>query len=212
VALAVVASPGGLVPRPASKSSKNIRKRGQDAIRHRWFSSPSETFSRMVVQHRTRIAKIAANTPEQEPNEKIIRELYHLAEATSKDTPKFVSLFADGGNFYDVPAGKKYYGKDIRVTVDVYAAAFPDMHRELYDFYFYDDVVVVELSLNGTHNGALTIPAGTIPPTGKWMKTPCCDVFHLKEGKVVSFHCYVAVPILLEQLGVFMNLQAALQR
>jgi hypothetical protein len=28
---------------------------------------------------------------------------------------------------------------------------------------------------------------------------------------VTSFHCYVAVPILLEQLGVFMNLQAALK-
>lgn len=41
------------------------------------------------------------------------------------------------------------------------------------------------------------------------MHTPCCDVFHLKDGKVMSFHCYVAVPILLEQLGVFLNLQAA---
>ena len=31
------------------------------------------------------------------------------------------------------------------------------------------------------------------------------------DGKIVSFHCYVAVPILLEQLGVFNNLQAALK-
>jgi hypothetical protein len=31
----------------------------------------------------------------------------------------------------------------------------------------------------------------------------------LTDGKVTSFHCYVAVPILLEQLGVFMNLRAA---
>ena len=171
-----------------------------------------EIFSRIVVQHLTWIEKMAAQPPERERNEKIIRELYHLAEAASKDTPKFVSLFADGGYFYDVAAGKKYYGNDIGLTVDVYAAAFPDMHRELYDFYFYDNVVIVELSLNGTHNGELPIPAGVIPPTGKKMKAPCCDVFHLKDGKVVSFHCYVAVPILLEQLGVFMNLQAAVKR
>jgi ketosteroid isomerase-like protein len=52
---------------------------------------------------------------------------------------------------------------------------------------------------------------GTISPTGMEIHAPCCDVFHLKDGKVVSFHCYVAVPVLLAQLGVFMNLQAALR-
>ena len=58
----------------------------------------------------------------------------------------------------------------------------------------------------------LDLPKGVIPPTGREMHAPCCDVFHLKDGKVVSFDCYVAVPILLEQLGVFMNLQAAFRR
>ena len=152
---------------------------------------------------------MTAKTPEQDRNEKVIRTLYSLAEAKSKDTPRFVSMFADGGYFYDVAAGKKYYGADIGVTVDVYAAAFPDMHRELYSLYFSDNLVIVELSLNGTHKGDLVLPAGTIPPTGKEMHAPCCDVFHLVDGKVTSFHCYVAVPILLEQLGVFMNLRAA---
>jgi predicted ester cyclase len=108
-----------------------------------------------------------------------------------------------------VGAGKKYYGADIGLTVDIYATAFPDMHRELYNLYASDDVIVVELSLNGTHKGDLVLPAGTISPTGKEIRAPCCDVFHLEDGKVVSFRCYVAVPILLEQLGVFMNLQAA---
>jgi ketosteroid isomerase-like protein len=153
-----------------------------------------------------------AKTSDQDRNEQLIRRLYHLAEANSKDTKAFVSLFADGGYFYDVAGGKKYYGSDIGLTVDIYAAAFPDMHRELYDFYFYDNVVVVELSLNGTHKGDLAMPAGIIPPTGKEIHAPCCDVFHLVEGKVVSFHCYVAVPILLAQLGVLMNLGAAFRR
>jgi ketosteroid isomerase-like protein len=150
-------------------------------------------------------------TTGQDRNEQVIRRLYSLAEATSKDTAQFVSMFADGGYFYDVAAGKKYYGKDIGMTVDIYAAAFPDMHRELDSFYFDDNVVVVELSLNGTHKGDLSIPAGKIPPTGKEIHAPCCDVFHIDGGKITSFHCYVAVPVLLEQLGVFMNLQAAVK-
>jgi predicted ester cyclase len=151
-------------------------------------------------------------TAEEQRNATAIRELYGFAEATAKDTPKFVSMFAEGGYFYDVGAGKKYYGKDIGYTVDVYATAFPDMHRELYNMYFDDDVVVVELSLNGTHNGNLEIPEGVIPPTNKQMHAPCCDVFHLKDGKIVSFHCYVAVSILLKQLGIFKNLSAAIKK
>jgi predicted ester cyclase len=151
-------------------------------------------------------------TTQEQTNSTAIHELYASAEAAAKDTPKFVSLFAEGGYFYDVAAGKKYYGKEIGYTVDVYASAFPDMHRELYSMYFTGDVVVVELSLNGTHKGNLPLPAGVIPPTNKEIHAPCCDVFHLKDGKVVSFHCYVAVPILLEQLGVFNNLSAAIRR
>jgi ketosteroid isomerase-like protein len=153
-----------------------------------------------------------AKTPEKNRNEQLIRQLYHLAEATSKDTPKFVSMFAKGGYFYDVAGGKKYYDADIGVTVDVYAAAFPDMHRQLDKFYFYENVVIVELSLNGTHKGDLVMPAGTIPPTGKEIHAPCCDVFHIENGKIASFHCYVAVPIMLAQLGVLMNLGAAFRR
>ena len=151
---------------------------------------------------------MSAMTAEETGNEQVIRSLYALAEGNAKDTSKFVSLFADDGYFYDVSAGKRYFGTDIGVTVDVYAAAFPDMHRELYVLHSFGDHVLVELSLNGTHKGDLVLPAGTIPATGKTMRAPCCDVFHLKDGRVFSFHCYVAVPILLEQLGVFMNLQA----
>jgi ketosteroid isomerase-like protein len=154
---------------------------------------------------------MSAKTPEEARNEQIIRDLYSLAEGNAKDTSRFVSCFTDDGYFYDVSAGKKYFGREIGLTVDVYAAAFPDMHRELYSLRSFGDHVLVELSLNGTHKGDLVIPAGTIPPTGKQMHAPCCDVFRLKDGKVFSFHCYVAVPILLEQLGIFMNLQAALR-
>jgi predicted ester cyclase len=155
---------------------------------------------------------MSARTPEEARNEQAIRKLYALADGKSKDTPQFVAQFAPGGYFYDVSAGKKYYGNEIGLTVDVYATAFPDMHRELYTLHTFGDIVLVELSLNGTHNGDLVLPPGTIPPTGKTIRAPCCDVFHLKDGKVTSFHCYVAVPILLEQLGVFMNLQASFRR
>ena len=98
-------------------------------------------------------------------NEQVVREAYRTAEV--KDTKAFVSLFADDGYFWDVSAGMKYYGNDIGKTVDVYAEAFPDMHRELLKFFIKDDenVVIVELTLNGTHKGPLALPFGSIPAT-----------------------------------------------
>jgi ketosteroid isomerase-like protein len=145
---------------------------------------------------------MSVKATQQGRNEELIRRLYSLAEASSKDTAQFVSLFADGGYFYDVSGGKKYYGADIGLTVDIYAAAFPDMHRELDSFYFYNNIVIVELSLNGTHKGDLVTAAGTIPATGKEIHTPCCDVFRIENGKVTSFHCYLAATIIQSQLGL----------
>jgi predicted ester cyclase len=76
---------------------------------------------------------------------------------------------------------------------EIYAKAFPDMHRKLYDVFVQGDVVIVELSLNGTHKGPLELPKGIVPPSGRRMKAPCCDVFRLKNGKIQSFHCYPVV-------------------
>ena len=141
-------------------------------------------------------------------NEQVVRALYQAAEV--QDSKKFASLFTDDGVFNDVSAGVKYRGKDLGRVVDIYAAAFPDMHRELYDLYEIGEVIVVELSLNGTHKGPLELPAGIIPATGKEMHAPCCDVFRLKDEKVLSFNCYTAATIMMGQLGVLSNLGAAL--
>lgn len=146
----------------------------------------------------------------QTTNEEVIRAVYATAEV--KDVKQFVSLFTPGGYFYDVSAGKKYHGEELGLTVEIYAKAFPDMHRALDQMYTTGDVVVVELSLNGTHNGPLDLPNGTIPATGKEIHAPCCDVFHLKDGKVTSFHCYTAATILFGQLGVLGNLTGALEQ
>ncbi len=59
--------------------------------------------------------------------------------------------------------GVTYRGpKELGRTVEVYAAAFPDMHRELYAFYVVGDTVVVELALQGTHKSFNCYPSGTV--------------------------------------------------
>jgi ketosteroid isomerase-like protein len=141
-------------------------------------------------------------------NEAIIRELYQRAEV--QDAAGFMALFTPDGYFADISAGQKYVGADIGKTVDIYASAFPDMHRALEQVEVMGDVVVVQLSLNGTHAGPLALPIGTVAPTGQTIHAPCCDVFRLKDGKVASFDCYTAATILFAQLGILGNLSAAL--
>lgn len=72
---------------------------------------------------------------------------------------------------------------------DVFGTAFPDMHRELHRVYRTEDVVIVELSLQGTHDGSLDMGMGIVPPAGKRMDAPSCDVFTVKDGKVQVFNC-----------------------
>ena len=99
-------------------------------------------------------------------NEAAIRKAYHVAE--KKDITGWVNCFTEDGTFTDESIGVTYRGpKELGRTVEVYAAAFPDMHRELSAFYVVGDIVVVELALQGMHKGPLELPIGIIPPTEK---------------------------------------------
>ncbi|MGH3769286.1 MAG: nuclear transport factor 2 family protein [Pseudonocardiaceae bacterium] len=145
-------------------------------------------------------------------NEQIVRKAYQTAE--DYDIPGWVAAFTEDGTFTDESAGVAYRGPDrLGIPVEIYKKAFPDMHRKLFRFYVSgDDVVVVQLALQGTHLGPLSLPEGIIPPTGRRMDAPCCDVFELSGGKIKRFDCYPEVSIILKQLGVLGDLQAVLQR
>jgi len=134
-------------------------------------------------------------------NEAAIRNAYQVAE--NKDVAGWVRCFTETGTFTDESIGVTYQGEELGRTVEVYATAFPDMHRELFRFFEAGDTVIVELALQGTHKGPLALPAGTVPATGKRMDAPCCDVFRLVDGKIQSFNCYPSGTIILAQLGVF---------
>jgi predicted ester cyclase len=134
-------------------------------------------------------------------NEEIIRELYAAGEGQGTDVEKFVSIFSEEGYMLDIPSGTKFRGQAIGDSIAGFASAFPDVHRELFSIYVAENVVVVELAIRGTHKGELALASGTLAPTGKAIDVPCCDVFHLENGKVISFHCYNAASVMQQQLG-----------
>jgi steroid delta-isomerase-like uncharacterized protein len=144
-------------------------------------------------------------------NKEIIRRAYKIAE--DKDIPAWVAAFTDDGVFTDQSIQVAYRGpNELGKTVENYGTAFPDMHREIYQMYASgDNIVVVQLALQGTHLGPLSLPIGIIPPTGKRMDAPCCDVFELSGDKIKRFDCYPSGSVVLTQLGVIRNLGAVLK-
>ncbi|MEY9858642.1 steroid delta-isomerase-like uncharacterized protein [Catenulispora sp. GAS73] len=134
-------------------------------------------------------------------NEKIIRAAYQVAE--DQDVAGWIAAFTEDGTFTDESIPHTYRGPaELGLTVEVYAKAFPDMHRELEKFYVVDNMVIVQLRLQGTHTGPLELPTGTVPPTGKRMDAPCCDVFELVDGKIKRFDCYAEGSVIAKQLGL----------
>ncbi|MEZ0108538.1 steroid delta-isomerase-like uncharacterized protein [Catenulispora sp. EB89] len=134
-------------------------------------------------------------------NEKIIRAAYQVAE--DQDVAGWSAAFTEDGTFTDESIPHTYRGPaELGLTVEVYAKAFPDMHRELEKFYVVDNMVIVQLRLQGTHTGPLELPTGTVPPTGKRMDAPCCDVFELVDGKIKRFDCYAEGSVIAKQLGL----------
>jgi ketosteroid isomerase-like protein len=111
-------------------------------------------------------------------NEEFVRRAYAIAEV--KDIAAWVACFNPDGVFVDESVGVTYRGpSEVGKPVENCGTAFSDMHRELYDVYVSGDVVVVELALQGTHDGPLRLPQGILPPTGnrcrRLQATPRCS-------------------------------------
>ena len=137
-----------------------------------------------------------------------VRNAYAVAER--KDLEGWINVFTPDGVFTDNSVGVSYRGRALADVVRNYSTAFSNTHREIYRIYVDGNVVVVQLALQGIHDGPLQLPFGELPATGKQMDAPCCDVFELEGGKIKRFDCYPEGSIIFAQLGVLNNLDAAL--
>jgi ketosteroid isomerase-like protein len=137
-----------------------------------------------------------------------VRNAYAVAERM--DLEGWIELFTPDGVFTDNSVGITYSGRGLADPVRNYGTAFSNMHRELYRTYADGNIVVVQLALQGTHDGPLQLPFGELPATGGQMDAPCCDVFELEDGKIKRFDCYPEGSVIFAQLGVLTNLEAAL--
>ena len=93
-------------------------------------------------------------------NEEIIRNLYAVAE---KEPKRFRSLFTKNGYWWDVLPESNTGATKSLVRPTSTRLHFRTCTANSSDLYFDGDVVVVQLSLNGTHQGDLPMGLGTLP-------------------------------------------------
>jgi len=96
-----------------------------------------------------------------------VRNAHAVAER--KDLEGWINLFTPDGVFVDNSVGATYRGRALADPVRNYGTAFSNMHRELFHIYVDGNVVVVQLALQGTHDGPLQLPlASCLPQVSKW--------------------------------------------
>jgi len=133
--------------------------------------------------------------------ERLVREQYDAynardwARSQANAHPDIVTVM--------IPTGQEFRGHEGQVAyLQGWATAFPDSTVEVTRVIATESTAAVEFRGRGTHTGPLATPMGVIPPTGRRVDFPLCDVWEVRDGKVARTHNYFDVMTMLTQLGV----------
>jgi ketosteroid isomerase-like protein len=145
-------------------------------------------------------------------NEALVRHAYYLAEGDVLDAQGFIALFAEDGVFNGiggVSGQETYRGEHLGDVVVWMGKLLPDLHRELHRVNVLQDVVAIELSIQGTFLGPFETPVGVIQPTGVKLDIPTADFWYVRDGKIQEFNCHVGTTTMFAQLGVMPDFESA---
>jgi steroid delta-isomerase-like uncharacterized protein len=113
------------------------------------------------------------------------------------------STIADNAVFEEEATHQRVQGADaIENVMKAWKTAFPDSKADIKDVIASGDAVVAELEWQGTHQGPLSGPFGTIPPTGRAGKVSAVLVLRFDNDRVRESRHYFDLLTLLAQLGI----------
>lgn len=134
-----------------------------------------------------------------ETNVALIRKLYDAVN--KKDLGVIESYGEHDSEWLDVPFNFTSTGK--RAIIDPWKSwfdIFPDATCEVRSIVGLGDHVVAQGTGRGTHRGVFKSPAGELAPSGRKMAVSFCDVYQLREGKILRADSYFDFYGLLNQL------------
>jgi len=135
-----------------------------------------------------------------------IAEVIHrnLDLVNSHDEAGTASMLAPGVVAEDLGTGLRIEGRDAYVAgMQQLGAAFSDLHGEILSITTEGSRAVVEYVFEGTHDGPLVMPTGTIPSSGQRVVIQFASVVEFDEnGQAKTVRRYTNPLGLLTQIGV----------
>ena len=133
-----------------------------------------------------------------EENKAVVRRIYEeLWDERKLEVAD--ELIAEGGINYDTGLAPLPFGpEEMKGTVRMVTAAFPDNRHEVEDLLAEGDQVMARVRLTGTHDG----PFMGIPPTGRRIEVGEIHVYLLRDGKAIEHRVGRDDLGALRQLGV----------
>ena len=111
-------------------------------------------------------------------------------------------LIAEDTTNYDTGLVPMPFGpEEMKGTVQMVTAAFPDNRHEVEEVIAESDTVVLRCTLTGTHEG----PFMGIPPTGRKIEVNEIHIYRLEEGKAVEHRAGRDDLGAMRQLGVIVD-------
>ena len=86
-------------------------------------------------------------------------------------------------------------------TLQEWKKALSDSRGNVTTSFASENLVALELTWQGTHDGAFTGPAGTLAPTGRRQTTPAAMIVKFQGDKIKEIHHYFDMMTFLQQLG-----------
>ena len=135
----------------------------------------------------------------------LVKTLYDLYNSHQSDPTwldKSLVFFAEDCEVLDVPSGMTSRGPDgYRQLILFFEEGFPDSSIEITNLFATDDQAVVEFIGRGINTGSLHMPTGDLPPTGQSVELRFCDVYRVRNGKIVNYRSYYDALSFMQQLG-----------
>jgi steroid delta-isomerase-like uncharacterized protein len=150
-------------------------------------------------------ADTAALTDAEERNSETVRQM--VAYLSSHNVAGMLSCFDDDMEWLDVPMEASYRGKsEISAFLDSLFDAFPDLDYQLTRMVTRGDNVVAQFQMRGTHQNTFY----GLPGTQATVEIPCLSMITMRDGKMLSDHCYFDNAMILRQMGLMPPLDITL--
>jgi len=130
-------------------------------------------------------------------------ELHNNRQSDPAWLEKCLAAFAADCEVVDTASETTFHGPEgYKRLMRFHAESFPEIRIELSNVLATEDQVVLECTWRGTNTGSQNLPTEAIPATGHAGELRLCHVMKIRNGKIVSLHCYYDLTTLLEQLGL----------